>query len=289
VKPNSNDPGIIDIRSDTSFDEARLQALYDAIRALLARRSNTVIPFEVIRQRLGSTGENYQGLKSIPVEKIVGSENRHRDFSLGFRPKKNLSRHRWIKIDQAFKGMQNLPPIVVYEIGGLYFVRDGNHRVSVAKDQGIAFMDAEVSSITSNLALSPDMSTSQMLEAIADHEKGRFFSATDLAKDLQYSSLRFGRDARYDILTADIERHLRYLSDEAGLAPTFPQAAQSWLREVLLPFGDLASQLGALAPRRKILVADLYVWWVKYEGEVERERCACSMPEDFLYRNLGVR
>ncbi|MDX9958808.1 MAG: hypothetical protein RBT68_10240 [Spirochaetia bacterium] len=289
MNPNSTDPGSIDIRSDTAFDEARLQGLYDSIRALLSRRSNTVIPFEVIRQRLGSAGESYQGLKSIPVDKIVGSENRYRDFSLGFRPKKNLSRHRWIKIDQAFKDMRNLPPIVVYEIGGLYFVRDGNHRVSVAKDQAIAFMEAEVSSIASGLALSPDMSTSQMLKAIADHERDRFFTATGLPRSLQDDGFCFGREARYDILTADIERHLRYLADETGLAPSFPQAAQSWLEEVFQPFGELAAQLGAVSLRRKILVADLYVWWVKYEETVERERSACAMPEDFFYRNLGVR
>jgi hypothetical protein len=178
---------------------------------------------------------------------------------------------------------------VVYEIGGLYFVRDGNHRVSVAKDQGVAFMDAEVSSLVSDLALSPGMSTSQMLRAIENHERSRFFTATGLPLEMQEASLRFGQEARYDILTADIERHLRYLADEDSLPASFPQAAQSWLQEVYLPFGDLAKQLGAVAPRRKILPADLYVWWVKYEETVEREQSACSMPEDFIYRNLAVR
>jgi len=289
MKKKTMDSNGIDVRSETAFDEARLQALYDSIRALLARRSNTVIPFEVIRQRLGASRESYQGLKSIPVDRIVGSENRHLDFSLGFRPKKNLSRQRWIKIDQAFKEMRNLPAIVVYEIGGLYFVRDGNHRVSVAKDQGIAFLDAEVSSIASHLALSPDMSTSQMLKAITDHERDRFFAATGLPKDLQYASLRFGREARYDILAAEVERHLRYLADEEGLQTSYPEAAQSWLKEVFLPFVELATQMEAVAPRKKILPADLYVWWVKYEEKVGRELSACAMPEDFIEGSLAKR
>lgn len=289
MDPGNTDPNSIDPRSSNSFDEARIHALYDGIRALLARRSNSLISFDVIRQRLGPSGESYKGLQSIPVDKIVGSENRHQDFSLGFRPKKNMSRHRWTKIDQAFKEMQNLPAIVVYEIGGLYFVRDGNHRVSVAKDQGIAFIDAEVSSIGSNLALSPDMSTSQMLTAITTHERDRFFTATGLPCALQSTGLRFGQDARYDILTADIERHLRYLAEEENISVTFPQAAQSWFRELFLPFGELAAQLGAVAPRRKILPADLYVWWVKYEEKVEKELSACSMPEDFIYSNLALR
>jgi hypothetical protein len=178
---------------------------------------------------------------------------------------------------------------VVYEIGGLYFVRDGNHRVSVAKDQGIAFIDAEVSSIGNDLALSPDMSTSHMLKAIEAHDRDRFFAATGLPIALQNAELHFGREVRYDILIADIERHLRYLTDEAGLEPTFPQATQSWLKDIYLPFSELARQLGATAPRRKTQAADLYVQWVRYEEQVERERSACAMPEDFFYRNLAVR
>jgi hypothetical protein len=278
-----------DYRSDLKFDDARLHSIIDGIRALLARRSNSIIPFDVIRQRLGLTEESYQGLQSIPVDKIVGSENRHQDFSLGFRPKKNMSRQRWTKIDQAFREMRNLPPIVVFEIGGLYFVRDGNHRVSVAKDQGVAFMDAEVSSIASGLALSPGMSTKQMLQSITAYERGRFYRATGLSLSLQDTQLRFGQDARYDVLTADIERHLQYLAEEEGIIATFTQAAESWLRQLFLPFCELATQMGALAPRRKILSADLYVWWVQYEKTVEREQSACSMPEDFIYRNLAVR
>ncbi|OHD80987.1 MAG: hypothetical protein A3J97_07365 [Spirochaetes bacterium RIFOXYC1_FULL_54_7] len=276
-------------RSDLRFDDAKVRALYDGVRALLARRSNSLVPFDVIRQRLGLSEESYRGLQSIPVDKIVGSENRHQDFSLGFRPKKNLSRQRWAKIDLAFKEMRILPPIVVYEIGGLYFVRDGNHRVSVAKDQGVAFIDAEVSSIDSGLTLSPEMSTKQMLQAITIYERDRFYRATGLSLSLQDTQLRFGQDNRYDILTADIERHLRYLAENEGPSPSFAEAAESWLRQLFLPFCTLAAQLGAVAPRRKILAADLYIWWVKYEESVEREHSACAMPEDFIYHNLARR
>jgi len=279
----------IDSGSFDSFTEASFQALYDGIRAVLARRSNTLIPFDVIRQRLGASGESYLGIQSIAVDKIIGSENRHRDFSLGFRPKKKTSRERWTRIDRAFKEMRILPAIVVYEIGGLYFVRDGNHRVSVAKDQGIDFMDAEVSSIASNLTLSPKMSTGQMLEAISAYERDRFFTATGLPLALQNAELRFGGNSRYDILTADIERHLRYREDEEKISSTFPQAALSWLKELYLPFCELATRLGAVAPRKKILPADLYVWWIKYEENVERELSACAMPEDFIYSNMVLR
>lgn len=135
-------------------------------------------------------------LKPIPVDRIVGSENRHQDFSLGFRPKKTMSRQRWMRIDLAFREMWTLPPIAVYEVGSHYFVRDGNHRVSVAKDQGIAFIDAEVSSIGRDLALSPDMSTSQMLQAITVHKRDRFFTATELPLALQSSELNFSQETR---------------------------------------------------------------------------------------------
>jgi hypothetical protein len=128
-----------------------------------------------------------------------------------------------------------------------------------------------------------------MIQAITAYERDRFYRATGLSLSLQDAQLRFGQDARYDILTADIERHLRYLVENEGLSPSFSEAAESWLRQLFLPFGELAAQMGALAPQQKILPVDLYVWWVKYEEKVELERSACSMPEDFIHRNLAQR
>lgn len=268
--------------SMNDFDEARLRSLLDGLRALLGRRKNTLVPFDTIRQRLGATTESYRGRQFIPVDKIVGSENRYQDFSINFRPKKDLSRHRWARLDAAYKSLENLPPIVVYEIGGLYFVRDGNHRVSVAKNQKITHIDAEVHSLDSELVLSKDMSQGEMIEAIARHEMDGFFAASNLPRELAERELRFGKDKRYDLLVGDIERHLAYLQDEGNKSITFQEAAASWYHELFKPFAEQALKAGVIIHRKKIYPADLYAWWIKYEERIERELSACVMPDDFL-------
>ncbi len=87
---------------------------------------------------------------------------------------------RWISVDVAHYQDVALPPIKVFEIGGVYFVRDGNHRVSVAKAKGAAFIDAEVISLSSEIPITPDMSRDELKRAVIDFEKARFFEVTRL-------------------------------------------------------------------------------------------------------------
>ena len=90
----------------------------------------------------------YQGVHAIPVARIVGSEGRSDDFTRDFRPRRSFMAHRWARIDAAFDNDIALPAIQVLEIDSRYFVRDGNHRVSVAKVRGLEFLDAEVTKLS---------------------------------------------------------------------------------------------------------------------------------------------
>lgn len=99
--------------------------------------------------------ETYLGMKTVPVKLIVGSESRYQDFDNRFFQKKMHLKTRWEHIDMAHIQDINLPPITLYELGGLYFVRDGNHRVSVAKAKNVEFIDAEVVSLQSEIHLNP--------------------------------------------------------------------------------------------------------------------------------------
>jgi hypothetical protein len=264
------------------FDESRMQGIYDGFRAILARRSNSLVPLEQIRQRLGVSTESYRGFQMITVDRIVGSENRYRDFSMTFRPKKSINRYRWAVIDAAVKDLASLPPIVVYEVGGLYFVRDGHHRVSVAKQQRVTTIEAEVYRIDSAISFSERMSPAQMMKAIDRYDRGRFYSSSGLPESTTAKALRFGRGQHYDLLLADVERHRCWLEEEAGSAVTFTAAAQSWHADLFSPFAVLAVKAGMVSKFRHILPADLYVWWIRYENRIEREMAACVMPEDYL-------
>ena len=124
--------------------------------------------------------QSYRGMQAIPLKLIVGSEGRYRDFSKQFLPRKDHLRNRWQRIDEARMKDIILPPIQLYELGGVYFVRDGNHRVSVAKSQGIYTIDAEVVSLDSEIRIDPSMTKEALAQAVLDYEHANFMTKTHI-------------------------------------------------------------------------------------------------------------
>jgi hypothetical protein len=114
-------------------------------------------------------------MQVVPIEKIVGSEGRYRDFNKTFLPRHNFLRGRWEKVDRAHLKDIVLPPIKLYQIGDYYFVRDGNHRVSVAKSQGVGAIDAEVIEVKSDISLDENVKIEELKETVLKFEKDEFF------------------------------------------------------------------------------------------------------------------
>lgn len=92
-------------------------------------------------------------MQSIYLDHIIGSEGRACDFDRRFLPRTQHSKERWKSIVQAYRQGQALPPIDVYKLGDVYFVRDGNHRVSVARQQGQLEVDARVTELKTDVTL----------------------------------------------------------------------------------------------------------------------------------------
>jgi hypothetical protein len=102
------------------------------------------LSFNDVVDALGRRGEHDRGLQLIPLDQIVGSVDKVRDFDRRFRPTSDRSRQRWERLAEKSRMGEYLPPIDVYQLGNLYFVRDGHHRVSVARAQGATEIDAHV-------------------------------------------------------------------------------------------------------------------------------------------------
>ena len=126
------------------FTSAMRKARRSRLIARIRRTSDNLVSLETVRSRLKPAGESYTGCKSIRVNKIVGSEGRSSDFNKDFLPRKSFMQMRWSAIAAAFLDDKTIPPIQVLEINGQYFVRDGKHRVSVARIQRREFIDAEI-------------------------------------------------------------------------------------------------------------------------------------------------
>jgi hypothetical protein len=108
---------------------------------------NLILPFDEVVAALGRVGEQRLGLQTIPLDRIVGSVDSLRDFDRRFRPTSSRVRERWERLALAQRRGESVPPIDVYQVGELYFVEDGHHRVSIALATGQKTIDAYVTQV----------------------------------------------------------------------------------------------------------------------------------------------
>ena len=136
----------VEAQVERDFDRALLKALLHRLRDWLrdSAHEDYLLSFEEAKGALARWTQVYRGMRIVEVEKIKGSVGRHRDFDASFLPRKVSMGDRWSCIDRAYHRGDELPAVSLYKIGNAYFVRDGNHRVSVARYHGVAAIDAEV-------------------------------------------------------------------------------------------------------------------------------------------------
>lgn len=128
-----------------------------------------VLPFEEVVEALGRVGERDLGLQRVPLDSIVGSVDRAHDFDRAFRPTNPRLRSRWQRIAEAQRRGEPLPPISLYRIGELHFVRDGHHRVSVARSLGSEDIDAYVTEVQTRVGAGRDVRVSDL--PVKGHER----------------------------------------------------------------------------------------------------------------------
>src|SRR5215475_4656306 len=139
----------------SAFQSARVKAFWDEALALVRGKPAELLSFDDIRMRLLLREENYRGLQEVPLNQIAGSVGRYREFTSKFLPKQNKMQERWSRVYAQASGMTGLPPIEVYKVGDVYFVRDGNHRVSVARQLGSKTIQAHVTELPTSISLRP--------------------------------------------------------------------------------------------------------------------------------------
>jgi hypothetical protein len=158
--------------AQNDFSRARRARLLTEIARRLRREPDDVgliLPFEEVVDALGRTGQSDLGLKVVPLDAIVGTVDRNVDFDRGFRPTSPRLRSRWERINAAQRRGETMPPVSLYKVGDLYFVRDGHHRVSVAKAFGRRDIDAYVTEVTTRVPLGFDTRLPDL--PIKDHER----------------------------------------------------------------------------------------------------------------------
>jgi len=134
----------IEAQAEADFDRARRRAFYGRVVARLRRGCGRLLVFDEVGERHLAYNRRRLGLRDVKISKIVGSVGRHDAFDRGFMPTKTSLAERWKRVDRAFHRGLDLPAVRLYKMGDSYFVEDGNHRVSVARYQGLETIEADV-------------------------------------------------------------------------------------------------------------------------------------------------
>lgn len=258
-------------QTDEDFLKARNKALFNEVQHFLKPDEASLISFSDIKKILKPSNEVYKGMQVIPVNLIVGSEGRYRDFDNHFFPKSIHLKERWEHIDMAHYQDVNLPPITLYELGGLYFVRDGNHRVSVAKARGIENIDAEVVSLQSEIKLNVGDTKEKMIKQVINYEKRVFYTETNFGDITDYWRLDFSTTGQYDVIYNHILIHKYYINQNQTEEISMPDAIMSWFTTVYMPVINVIEHQHIMKKFPHRTMSDMYVWIIKYWDNLKKK------------------
>jgi hypothetical protein len=164
-----------------------------------------------------------------------------------------------------------LPPVRLYELGGIYFVRDGNHRVSVAVQQGVEFVDAEVTRLGSDISLEPGATREEIKRQVIDFEKKRFLEKTRLDELRPDSRIEFSETGRYDDIVEHIDVHKYYLEINRHEEISFEEGMLSWYDRIYAPLVGIIREENILPRFLGRTESDLYVWVVRHWDELKKK------------------
>jgi hypothetical protein len=256
------------------FNRARRAAFFSQLLAIINRSPNDLLPLEDVRARLHVRGQHYLGNQTVPIHYIVGSEGRYADFDRKFAPRHEATKFRWMSIDRAHHEAVSLPAVELYKLGDIYFVKDGHHRISVARQRGQEDIDAIVTELTVDVPLTPDLN---MRSLLLKEEYSDFLSWTNLAELCPDQRIEFSEPGGYLDLVRHINAHRYYLGLDLGRPIERDEAVVSWYHEVYLPVVEVLREQEALRAFAGRTEADLYRWIMDHRWYL-RERNGGADP-----------
>ena len=229
--------------AQNDFSRARRQRAMATLAARLRREPsdvNLILPFDEVVDALGRETERSLGLQTIPLDSIVGSVGRTRDFDRSFRPTSGRTRPRWERIANAQRRGQDMPPISVYRVGDLHFVRDGHHRVSVARAQGRDVIDAYVTEVTTRIGADQAIRPADL--PLKSHMRV-FLERVPLTDD-EASEVQLSDPWAYAALAEGVEAWGFRTIQGRGEPLTRREVAESWLRDEFRPVVGMLREAG---------------------------------------------
>jgi nucleotide-binding universal stress UspA family protein len=243
------------------FRAARLQASLEQIRAALRGKSIDLLSYEDVREKVHARETNQRQLRNIPLDAIVGSVGRYTDFTRSFFPRQEKDEDRWARVRMQVEGSEGLPPIEAYQLGDVYFIIDGNHRVSVARSFGATHIEGYVTLVHASVPLSAEVDADELIVA---ERYAHFWETTCLNQTFPDIDLSMSVAGNYRVLDERIQVHQEWM----GANVSYQDAAVSWYKKVYKPVVKIIRQRGMLSDFPDRTETDLYVWIVKHRQEL---------------------
>lgn len=248
------------------FTNAHRKAFFSDVLSALMGKPTTLLSFDDIKHRLHLHNEHYKGLQDIQLHRIVGSVGRYHEFTARFLPKNGQMSERWSRVYAQMHTLQGVPPIEVYQIDDVYFVRDGNHRVAIARELGDTSIEAYVTVLPTPIDLEPNMRRQDWDTAEA---YAYFLEQTGL-DDTRPAQERIWLTAplRYAELVEHIRVVAHMLCQECGEDVSLQDAATHWYDHIYAPVIELVRKYDMVDATGARTEADLYVWLVAHFGQL---------------------
>jgi nucleotide-binding universal stress UspA family protein len=258
----------IEIQSaQEDFRSARQRAALQELIGRLTGRSTRLLSYEEVAQKLKLAERSERGIRQIPVRAIVGSVGRYNDFTRTFLPRQQKDQARWVGVKASMSKL-DLLPIEVYQVGEVYFVLDGNHRVSIAQQQGIEYLDAYVTEMHTPIPLTPDV---QPDDLIVKAEYADFLASSRLGESRPGIVISFTMPGQYKKLMERIAAEAICGEEKPNKPINIEQAAQCWVDEVYLPMAETVREQGLLRWFPDRTEADLILWVLEHRDELQGE------------------
>lgn len=251
------------------FRHARREAAIQGIVARFTGKSTELLSYEEVSQKLKAVGSADRGLKEIPIEKIIGSVGRYTDFTRSFLPRLDSDESRWAHVMSAMTNVraQGLPPIEVYQVGDVYFVKDGHHRVSIAKQLGVSSIEAYVTEVRTKVPLTSDV---QPDDLIVKAEYAEFLERTRIDRSRSVD-LHTTVPGQYEKLQEQIELYRRRMKQKENREFTLEEAASRWYDDWYLPLIEVIRDQGILRDFPDRTEADMYLWVLEHREAIQEE------------------
>jgi len=256
-------------RVQADFSKARFKSFINKALSVLSGQPTKLLSYDDVKEKLHIGGPIYRGVKTIRVDQIVGSLNRYHEFDRAFLPKDDQLASRWQKVDRAFYQDIHLPPIVLYKVGDVYFVVDGHHRVSVAREQGQEFIEAEIRECATRVNITPNIKTED-LEILG--AKVHFLERSGLDDLRPEANIKLTIPDGFERMLEHIAVHRYFMGLDFLRDISEQEAVAHWYDKVYMPIVEVIRESNILKDFPDKTEGDMYMWILDHQHYLAEEQ-----------------